>query len=225
MKKSANKKGLERLAYLSHSKKQLFERDQDLFARVYFEGEEIVPTDKMIWGKELAENLEDGVEASEDALMAHALLYLPKYVQREVRMEVSFGGMKFVTQFDGYDPKECGIGEYKSGTTPWSQAMAQSNKQLKMYAMVFFFKKKKLPKWLRLHWFNTDTGEIKTFEVHYSKVDVLRYFGECKKTWIEIKKFIKNYEREHRTDVARARPGKRTSRKGSSGVGLHRKGI
>lgn len=197
MKNSANKKVPPRLEYLSFSKKKLFERSEDLFIRVYFEGDELPTTEKMDFGKMLAEALEDGMETSDDPMIAHALLLLPTYAKREHKVELTFGGVPFLARYDGYEPAQKGIGEVKSGTTKWSQSMVDKNEQMTMYAMLHYFKYECLPSWMRLHWFNTETGEVKTFETMRTKVEVLRYFNECKRTWEAIQTLIKNYERRN----------------------------
>lgn len=196
MKGSENKQLSPRLDYLSYSKKKLFERSEELFSQVYFKGIELDSTERMMFGKDLADALEDGARTSENEMIAHALLYLPKYPRHEYKVRVKFDGISFLSAYDGYDSKQKGIGEYKTGRSSWTQSRVDRDEQLTFYAMTHYFKWKKLPKWIRLHWLNTATGEIKTFEANRSVVQILRYFNECKATWKSIQKLIKEYKNE-----------------------------
>jgi hypothetical protein len=174
--------------YLSHSQMQMVLTDPDRYVRVYLEKQEQETNEAMEFGSAVHKALEAGETEHENAMIAHALLYLPKYEKREVKIRAKVGGIPLYGIMDGYDPKQNVGGEVKTGRSEWNQRRVDRHGQLTFYSLI----KPKIEDW-RLHWLNTATGEIKTFETRRTNLDRLRFFGEVKEAWETIKKLTAEY--------------------------------
>lgn len=175
--------------YLSWSQLDLIERDPEAYREKYFYGRQDEETDPQRFGKEFAEAMEDESRELEIAEMCR--IFLPRYKNREFKIEVSSPVCPLHAKLDGYD-EENGIGEHKTGTVPWTQKRADQHGQLTFYAYAHLLKYGRLPKRIRLHWIETKrdeereivpTGRIETFETTRSTIDFLKLHARIEKAW------------------------------------------
>lgn len=164
----------------------LVERSPKLYVKKYFEGEDFTNAG-MILGKQLAEALEDDIE-SDIPIIEQARIFLVAYPKKEYELKVKVDGLVLLGKPDTYDPWAKRFREYKSGKTPWTQKKVDNCDQITFYAMLTYFKYKKLPKEMHLDWINTDEeskgyGQIKTFETTRTVADILKMFSRAKKAW------------------------------------------
>lgn len=188
--------------YISWSQMVLVERSPSLYVERYLgEGHEY--TNKyMTLGKKLAERMEIGLP-TDDKLLEHLVLFLPKGKYREYEMEVDFDGIPLKGKLDQFTPKPLEIRETKTGKR-WTQSMAEKHGQLKFYATMVYVKYGKMPK-IFLDWVPTRelddgtlemTGQIKTFEVMITFGDIILFRARIKKAWETIKRLTDEHYKD-----------------------------
>lgn len=180
----------------------MVERSPSLYVERYLgEGHEY--TNKyMTLGKKLAERMEIGLP-TDDKLLEHLVLFLPKGKYREYEMEVDFDGIPLKGKLDQFTPKPLEIRETKTGKR-WTQSMAEKHGQLKFYATMVYVKYGKMPK-IFLDWVPTRelddgtlemTGQIKTFEVMITFGDIILFRARIKKAWETIKRLTDEHYKD-----------------------------
>ena len=180
----------------------MVERSPSLYVERYLsEGPEI-ENKYMTLGKRLAERMELGLPTN-DKLIEHLVLFLPKGEKQEHEMEVDFEGIPMKGKLDQFTLKTKEIRETKTGKN-WTQRMADNHGQLKFYATMVYVKYGVIPK-IFLDWVPTRelgdgtlemTGEIKTFEVKLVLSDIILFRARIKKAWEEIKRLTAEYYKE-----------------------------
>ena len=185
--------------YISWSQMNLVERSPSLYVERYL-GEGYEYTNKyMKLGKRLAERMENRLP-TEDKLLEHLVLFLPKGKYREYEMEVDFEGIPLKGKLDQFTPRPLEIRETKTGKR-WTQSIAEKHGQLKFYATMVYVKYKKMPK-IFLDWIPTResedgtlemTGQIKTFEVKLILSDIILFRARIKKAWETIKRLTEEH--------------------------------
>ena len=126
--------------------------------------------------------------------LEHINMFLPDYPNREYEMKVIITiDRKKVTllgKFDGVDLRKNIIGDDKTSLN-WSQSKTDKLEQLTFYALIYWLKKKVIPK-LRIHWIETDvesggdvvaTGKVQTFETTRNVQDFIRLQSKINKRW------------------------------------------
>lgn len=190
--------------YLSYSSFSLWKRDKERFRRKYYYGEKDIDTVETIFGKKIAERLEDGEKI--DGVIV--------YKNPEHRMEVEYKGIKLMGYLDSFDPETLSIAEYKTGhankdkKAPWDIVKVHKHEQLVFYSMLVFLKHKKYNKEIILQWLETDfsdktiefaghvltsqtrelklTGRVETFKRKIYKYEITSLLKEIEKVAIEI---------------------------------------
>lgn len=182
------KKLLSPRGYLSWTQISLWLRSPEQYKRRYFYGEEEVRTDRMDFGSQVSRVLETGEECDDELVNMLAML-LPKYEIPECEIQVPFmtpdGEVVLLGKMDTYRKDPLAFREYKTGTTKWSQKMAQGHKQLDHYAAILWLLEKKIPQ-IHLDWAKTHieedgsvtlAGDIQSFEVIKTIKDILQYLA------------------------------------------------
>lgn len=185
--------------YISWSQMVLVERSPWAYVERYLGDGYDIENKYMTLGKRLAERMELGLPTN-DKLLEHLALFLPKGEYQEYEINVDFEGIPMRGKLDQFSPKTLEIRETKTGKR-WTQSMANKHGQLVFYATMVYLKYGKLPK-IFLDWIPTKeledgtlemTGEIKTFEVKLHLGDIIVFRTRIKKAWKEIKKLTAEY--------------------------------
>lgn len=182
--------------YLSWTQVSMWLRDPELYKRRYFYGEEEHKNERMDFGSKVSSALETG-EESDDELVNMLITLLPKYSVPECEIQVPFqspyGEVILLGKMDTYRPEPVAFREYKTGTTKWSQKMAEGHKQLDHYAAILWLLSKKVPE-CHLDWAETKVedgvvtlaGPIKSFKVTKTTTDIVKYLAIVGKVAKEI---------------------------------------
>lgn len=182
--------------YLSWSQISLFERDPNMYVRMYIFAHEEQQSEAQQLGKRLALALESQQKTGDNALDNLVGLF-PAYPYREVKMEATLDGVDVPLYgvLDGYDPHLRRIGEYKSGRL-WTQEMVNESGQLKMYSLLVWLNSRQLPSEIKLHWARTQyiegkgvelTGEVQSFDAEISLEDLYAFSARVRTVWDGIK--------------------------------------
>jgi len=196
MKKLLNPRG-----YLSPSQISLWMRNREKYIEQYVHGGEGYTNAKMQFGSKAALALETG-EKTDDEMINMLVQLLPRYDKREYTMRVPFetknGMVELLGKMDTYNSDDHSFMDDKTGTTKWTQSMANKLKQLHHYAAMIYLKYGKLPPKIHLNWAKTEvittdegrvvqlTGEVQTFEVKITLKEVLEYLALVSKVALEI---------------------------------------
>lgn len=181
--------------YISYSQLKLFETYPEEYYRRYILGEKWEGNKYTDFGKKLAESLEFD-RPTDDTGIEHIKLFLPKFVEREFKIEANCMGIPILAKLDGFDPKKLEIDEIKTGKN-WSLKRVDQDDQLTFYSLACYLKYKRQPSIIRLHWARTiededgnikATGELKTFITKRDMVQQMSLANRIKKAWKEIKK-------------------------------------
>lgn len=150
----------------------------------------------MDFGSKVSRALETGEEC-EDELVNMLVKLLPKYSVPECEIQVPFktphGVVMLLGKMDTYRPDPVAFREVKTGTTQWSQKMAEGHKQLDHYAAILWLLSKKIPE-CHLDWAETKVedgvvtlaGPIKSFKVVKTTTDIVKYLAIVSKVAKEI---------------------------------------
>lgn len=147
-----------------------------------------------------------GGKGSENKDIAFAMMFLPKYPKREYIMTANVGCCEILGKFDGYDPRKGIIADDKTRKhlkeclkcTPekecsnhkrqrWTQARADKEKQFTWYCYIYWKKFKKMPVF-KVHWYDYETKELKTFTTTRTLKDFLLLQAEINEVWSWILK-------------------------------------
>ena len=184
--------------YLSYSQLVLWEKNKNAYYQIYYEG---VPTSSnkyMVYGKQVAEYLENGKMEKYNKDFEFLSIILPTYPKREYPIKVMYEGIKLYGKFDGFNPRKLEVGEYKTGKK-YTQAMVDKNDQLTFYAFMVWLKYKKIPAlklcWIETRELNDDevciTGKHKIFEAKRTVKDFLLLGKRIRKAAKEISELEK----------------------------------
>lgn len=180
--------------YLSWSQYSLWKRDPRLYYRRYILNEAPEFTEALDFGKRLATALEKNEETG-DLMIDQAMIFLPSVKTREHEIKVELDDIPIMGVLDGFDPDTYSIDEFKSGKTKWCQSMVDKHGQLTFYTLLVYLQYKKLPKYIRLHHWNTDPkskwyGKFRTFETKRSMPELLDMGVDIKHCWEEIQQMV-----------------------------------
>lgn len=183
--------------YLSWTQISLWLRSPELYKKHYFYGEDEYKNERMDFGSKVSTALETG-EESDDDLVNMLVALLPKYDKPECEIKVPFttphGEVVLLGKMDTYRDVPLAFREYKTGTTKWTQKMAEGHKQLVHYATILWLLYKQIPG-CHLDWAQTKieedgsvglTGQIKSFEVKITMKDILQYLATVGRVAKEI---------------------------------------
>lgn len=125
--------------YISWSALDLFEKsEQKYIDKYFFKKDESWTNGYMVFGKKFAKAKETG-DCGDDTLLEWAVNATPSYGNAEYKLEsvlqTPYGAIKLLSYLDDYQKDLCKILEYKTGTTPWTQAKVQKHGQLHFYAV------------------------------------------------------------------------------------------
>jgi len=203
MKSTAKNKILELpRGYISWSQLTMWEKQPKKYKDRYFYGEETFTNKEMRFGKLVAEAIEVG--RSDDEVINQLVTLIPRYEVTEKKLEAEIKLGKTVIPLLGYldtwRKKDGAIREYKTGKTPWTQAMANKHGQLFFYALEQYLIVGRLPASVHLDWIQTQnsadggielTGMIQSFEVEITLGDVIRMSSRISKAAKEISEAYK----------------------------------
>lgn len=180
--------------YISWSQMNLVEKSPWNYVAKYLEEQIDFENKYMRLGKRLADRMEIGLP-TDDALLEHLVVFLPKGEKQEFDIEVDFEGIPMRGKLDSFSPskKTKDVREYKTGKK-WTQRIADEHGQLKFYATLVWVKYGVIPK-IFLDWIPTReledgtiemTGAIQTFEVKITMTDLILFRARIKKAWAKI---------------------------------------
>lgn len=147
-------------SYLSWS--QLNALENKTYIKTYIFGEKF-ENEGMRFGKKFAEAIEMEIETG-DPLIDFGVLFLPRYQHHEYKIEVD----GLLGYFDGFNEPKL-IGEYKTGTTKWTEKKVKKG-QLLFYALMVYKKFKIIPE-AELHHINNEM-EINAIRVKFTKEEL-----------------------------------------------------
>lgn len=173
--------------YLSWSSMCLFEKNRDAWIKHYVFGQPLFTSNRMDFGKKIAEGLEDG-DGDDD--VQFLLTFLPKYSKREFELNIK-GKLPLMGKLDSFDPKKLRIREYKTGVWEWTQHSVDCHGQLTFYAMMVYLKYGKLPSEMWLDYIPTKlvdgevqmVGSIKSFPTKRSMAQVMAMYNRAMGVW------------------------------------------
>ena len=182
--------------HLSWSQLNLWEKSPAEYIQRYVYSENRT-NPRMELGKAVAQMLESD-EVQENKDLEFFRIFVPKFPEKEYRIETVSNGIKLLGILDGWDPEKLYCGEYKTGSC-WTQKMADETGQLDFYALLLYLKYGIQPKDLRITLFWLPTildplegvklnGELKSFETRRTMRNVLEIAGRSMRAWKGIKK-------------------------------------
>jgi hypothetical protein len=136
----------------------LWKSDKTRFRKKYYENDPSadIMTPEIFFGKTIAKRLEDG-EHIEGVM---------KYSETEFRVLVELApGLKLLGYFDGFEPDDLSIVEYKSGrlsnkgVEPWDDLKVRRHKQLVFYSLLTLLEFKRYNPKIKLQWLETEFTE------------------------------------------------------------------
>lgn len=188
---------------LSWSSMLLLESSPDRWVKKYLDGEDVdIHNNGIDFGKKLAEYLESEEESDD--------IELEVIKDKLVRLETSemtlncvfksaYGDIPLTSRIDTGNKALDAFREYKTGRgNAWSQTKAQNHGQLHFYATLMYLKTRKIPScWL--DWIVTEevdgqvrfTGNISSFEVKLTNVDILKMKGRITKNALKIDELVR----------------------------------
>lgn len=196
------KKLLNPRGYLSHTQIDMWLRDRNRYARNYFHGEVDRGNDYTDFGSKVAKAQEDGAE-TDDELVNMLVKLLPRYPKREheirATLKTSAGEVVLLGRMDQFHDVTYALRDTKTGKVPWTQAKANSSRQLKHYAALVYLKHGVLPPETWIDWAETKweddgdggsrltlTGRIESFHVKPTLPDILEYLALASRVAREI---------------------------------------
>ena len=181
--------------YISWSQIYLWRKNPQAYIDQYVYGKEPYTNEYMDFGGQVASALENG--GCDDPSIELLIQTFPAYPKREkeYKASIKFGNetIELLAKFDGINTKDRVLGEYKTGTM-YTQKKANDSEQLRIYHLIYYLKHKKLLNHVYLHWAETEmvdgqiklTGNVKTFEVKHSLLDLIKEQMEIKKIYKQI---------------------------------------
>ena len=139
--------------HFSYSQYNLWKKNREQYRRKYYYGEKIIDTPEMLYGKEIAQLIEDKAERLK--------LKLPHYTKSEYRLELHLDDVPVIAYLDGFVPARKAIFELKTGhlsekgTIPWDVVKVQRHEQLPFYSVMVEEKFGKVQDLCTLIWLET----------------------------------------------------------------------
>lgn len=191
--------------HLSWSQVDLVERDPIEYARSYILGEPRYESEAMMFGKEFADAMKDGVPPPDanDRMKFLVSIGMPRLEMPEHPMKAEYHGIKLVGILDscGHDYKT--FREYKTGRSPWTQGRVNSHGQLSFYAALIWLNHRIMPQ-AYLDWVRTSidengdispAGDIQTFvREPFNMLDILHILHRAEKAAETITGLVKEYK-------------------------------
>jgi hypothetical protein len=195
--------------HLSWSGIFLWKRSPEKYIEKYIYGGEPDKSEYMDFGSKVAKSLETK-EDTDDEMVNMLCTLLPKYSKSEEEIKATLNGKEgsvlLLGKPDSLDPVNLEFIEYKTGTRPWTQNLANEHGQLDHYASILWLKHKKISPRIRLCWAETEksegiklTGRVRTFEVKKTLGDILEYLSQ---TYQIAKEIDKVYREELKKNIA-----------------------
>ncbi len=115
--------------YLSWSQINVWLKSKEQYRQQYYFGKKSPDTPQMMYGREIAEALENN-----DPTLAH----IPRYANPEQSLKVTLDGIPLIGYLDSYDPKKHTFLEYKTSSSEktWNALSVRKHDQLTMYSMM-----------------------------------------------------------------------------------------
>lgn len=167
--------------YISYSAWSLWKRDKNAFRRRYYENEKPPETVETIFGKRIAELLEDNHDD---------LSHVPRYECPEHSIAITIEGVKILGYIDNFCPHTFSFLEYKTGhkdkngKEPWNKLKVEKHEQLPFYSMLIKEKYGKVKNTCHLIWLETEfINKTIEFDGHTLTADTreLKLTGKVKK--------------------------------------------
>ncbi len=143
--------------YLSYSQYALWKKNRDQYRARYYENAPPFETAETIFGKNIAETLED-----KNLVEKHPVLSLiPRYSEPEYSVKVEIEGIPLMGYLDSYDPEGHAICEYKTGhlsidgKVPWNDVKVAKHEQLPFYSLLIKTAHGKVDPKVKLVWIET----------------------------------------------------------------------
>lgn len=137
--------------YISYSAHSLWKKDKEEYRRRYYEGQDGHVNSEMIFGKTIAEQLENGVK----------IKGLKLYDKSEEPLNVKLGDINLKGYVDSFDTKKIRFIEIKTGhldskgNVPWNDLKVHKHSQLVWYYMMLQMKYGKCNPLCHLIWLET----------------------------------------------------------------------
>ncbi len=153
--------------YISYSSYSLWKKDKNAFRRKYYEGEKGFETRETIFGKRIAEMLEQNHKD---------IKHIPRYEVSEKKLECVLDGVKVMGYLDFFDPEKLRFIEIKTGhlskegKVPWDNVKVAKHEQLVFYSLLIKENFKKVSNRCVLIWLETEFVK-KTSTVFGMKVE------------------------------------------------------
>ena len=185
--------------YLSWTQIDLWLRDPERYVKQYMLGGDGDKNDRMNFGSKVATAIETG-ESTGDITIDTLAATIPRYKKSEHEIRATLktdkGDVVLLGKLDTFCPDTLAFDEYKTGTTKWTQRMAQNHKQLDHYTTLIYLESGKIPPKIRLIHAQTEvvdgevslTGKVTSFEVKKTLSDILQYMAVASRVAKEIDK-------------------------------------
>jgi hypothetical protein len=171
--------------HLSWSGLSLWETSPTAWREKYLLNQDQHTNSGMVFGKYIAEKLEEVV--SSDPVIEKLRADLPRYDVPELEIDPMWKGIQLLGRIDSYRSTDHAFREYKTGRrdkagkAPWNSLKARLHGQLAFYAFMIWLRTKKIPPQVHLDWIETEeiggkvrlTGHIESFEVPMNLMTVL----------------------------------------------------
>jgi len=185
----------------SASEMYKWHRDREGYMRLYIEGIQDPPNDKMKLGTLIHNTIQDnrfplieemkkeGYSKKQMLAARKAVSNIPSPEKSEIFMSVEYGNVKLVGFADGLGNNDSELIEYKTTDNPqiWNQRNVDMNDQLSFYALIRYLKHHSYWKGIRLIRVNTITGSVRRYETARGYRDVQYMKDKVDKTILEIK--------------------------------------
>jgi hypothetical protein len=187
--------------YISWTQISMFLQSEEKYYGKYILGEDVYVTKEMTFGKTISTALEDD-EATGDLFTDLVVSKIPKLPLREheikTELKTPYGVVTLLGKLDAFDENKFIVREYKTGKQPWTQARADKHGQVLLYALLVWLKYKKIPE-VWLDWAVTEdsengvrfTGQVISFRVHITMVEIINYMGTVSKVAVGIDKLYR----------------------------------
>jgi hypothetical protein len=179
---------------ISWSSLSCWEKSKKEFYKRYIIKEPMFETKELKFGKWFSQEIEKPKSENETIEMIRPIIGIYKYPEHMVKkeLETPIGIVPIISFLDGYDP---GIGEYKTGKTPWTQDRVNKHGQLDFYNFILG-----KPEDTTLYWIQTEndnygniklTGKVEQFKRDISEKDISKLKDRIIKASVEIHEYYK----------------------------------
>jgi hypothetical protein len=169
-----------------------WEKSKPEFYKRYILREPMFETKEQRFGKWFATEIEKQVSEYPIVEMLRPMLgnYSVHEAKLESTIDTPIGPVDVVSYFDAYDP---GIGEYKTGKTPWTQKRVNEHGQLDFYNFILG-----KPVETTLYWLQTQnnesggiqfTGQVQQFKREVTERDIMNIRERIIKAVVEISEY------------------------------------